>query len=68
MHESFEKWWNSLNHPWSTQEAKAAAWDSWKSANLRILKKIRYMKGITERCNGYNEAMNEINNIIGENP
>lgn len=68
LRESFENWWDSLSDPWSAPEAKSAAWEAWKFSNLRVLNKIRYMKGITERCNGYNEAMNEINNVIGENP
>lgn len=49
LRESFENWWDSLSDPWSTPEAKSAAWEAWKFSNLRVLNKIRYMKGITER-------------------
>lgn len=60
--EEFEKWWNSLAHPWEEPAAKTAAWHAWQFANYRVASKVCYMKGISERCQGFNGAMK----IIGE--
>ncbi|MBL5840901.1 hypothetical protein I4U30_21785 [Enterobacter asburiae] len=60
----FEKWWNSLAHPWEEPAAKTAAWQAWQFANYRVASKICYMKGIDERCQGHNGAMRAISEVV----
>lgn len=62
--EDFEKWWNSLAHPWEEPAAKIAAWQAWQFANHRVSNKISYMKGISERCQGHNGAMRTISEVV----
>lgn len=64
--EEFEKWWNSLAHPWEEPSAKTAAWQAWQFANYRVRSKIQWLKGIDSHCNGYNSAMYRIFEVVKE--
>lgn len=62
----FEKWWDSLAHPWEEPAAKVAAWQAWQHANYKVRMKIMWIKGIDAYSRGYNSAMNRIWDIVKE--
>lgn len=64
MWEDFEKYWNGLNIPTEFQNTKQDHWIIWLAAHKRVADKLCFMKGITERCQGFNEAMRMVESIV----
>lgn len=60
----FEEFWKDTKYSDSQVREKDVAWEFWCAANKRVYNSLRYIKGITEHCQGYNEAISDIEKMV----